>query len=97
MIVRAFTAGTASAVASPARHRNFLAILNQSTTETLHVAFDTPAVAGAVAGQVTIGPLTSTGNQPDTPGAVFRGVESTPWQAIHIISSGAGTPVTILE
>lgn len=97
MIVTGFIASGTSAVARPARQRNFLAILNQSDVDTLFVAFDRPAAAAPTAGQLTIGPINPGVAQAETPGAVFRGIDATPWQAINIISSGTGTPVTILE
>ena len=97
MMVRSITAGTTNQVASPARQRNFLAILNQSESATLYVAFDQPAVATATAGQLTIGPLNPGIGQAESGSAVFRGIGETPWQTINIIASGAGTPVTILE
>ena len=35
--------------------------------------------------------------EPETGGAVFRGIGTTPWQAVNLVSSAAATPITILE
>ena len=88
MIVRAVTAGVANAVASPARQRSYLAILNQSATATVYVAFDVPAVAAAAAGQLTIGPNVAAADEPGNPGMVFHGIGETPWQAAGCFRAG---------
>lgn len=98
MLVRAITAGVTNIVASPARARDSLSVLNQSTTATVYIAFDTPAVAAATAGQITLGPIGASGQDPSGTVAIFRGPMNTvPWNAINIIASAAATPVTILE
>jgi hypothetical protein len=89
----AITAGVASAVARPAKSRTYLGIFNQSAN-TVTVAFDTPAVAGA-AGQLTLQPAAATNISqvvfgPGDPQAV-------PCGAINLIASLAGSAVTIVE
>jgi hypothetical protein len=90
----AFTAGAASAVATPKKGRTYLGIQNQSTTATIYIAFDTAAVAAATAGQITLGPLSAAASMPSS--AVWN-VPNVPGNAINIIASAAATPVTILE
>lgn len=92
--VTALTAGAANLIASPKKGRSYLAIYNQSATATVYIAFDTPAVAAATAGQLTLGPLEATSPLPTS---IVWNVPNVPGNAINIIASAAGTPVTILE
>jgi hypothetical protein len=91
----AITAGAANAVARPAKSRVVLGIYNQSTTATVYVAFDTPAIAAATAGQFTLQPATAT----NIAQLVFPGPDpqNVPTGAVNIIASAAATPVTIVE
>jgi len=96
MIIKAITAGGTNAIVSASRVRNYLGIFNQSITATVYIAFDTAAVAAATAGQLTLGPLGSTG----VPASfVWDGGNSqnVPTQAINMIASAGATTVTIIE
>jgi hypothetical protein len=92
-VVTAVTAGIASAVVSGAHPRRYLGIFNQSTTATVYVAFDRPAVAAATAGQLTLLPLTT---PPGFSSAEWNG-PFVPGNQINAIASAAATPVTVVE
>jgi hypothetical protein len=88
------TAGAANIVARPATTRTFLGIYNQSATATVYIAFDTPAVAAATAGQLTLLPAVSTNM---SSAVFFSDYGNTPGGALNIIASTDATPVTIIE
>jgi hypothetical protein len=92
--VTAVTAGIASAVVSAAHQRRYLAISNQSTTATVYVAFNVPAVAAPTAGQLTLLPITT---PPGVSSVVWDGSAFVPANSINIIASAAATPVTVIE
>jgi hypothetical protein len=85
------TAGAANIVALPVRPHEYLGIFNQSITATVYVAFDTPAIAAATAGQVTLLPVVGANKS----SVEFTG-NSVPNGAINVIASAAATPVTII-
>jgi hypothetical protein len=62
----------------------------------LYVAFDKPAVAAPTAGQLTLESISATGAGSGATG--FRWTDQfVPGNEIHLIASGAGTPVTLIE
>jgi hypothetical protein len=81
---------TGTALGIP-RASSYLGIFNQSVAATVYVAFDTPAVAAATAGQLTLLPATG-GNLSF---ALFRSGE-VPRGVLNIIASAGGTPVTVV-
>jgi hypothetical protein len=94
-VMTAITAGLANTVASAAKPRRYLGIFNQSTSATVYVAFDTPAVGAATAGQITLEPVSATG--PGASSVQWQGDGFIPGNAINIIASAAATPVTVME
>jgi hypothetical protein len=94
-VVTAVTAGIANTVASAAKPRRYLGIFNQSTTASVYVAFDVPAVAAATAGQITLEPVSATG--PGASSVQWASDGFVPGNGINIIASAAATPVTVME
>jgi hypothetical protein len=91
--ISGLTIGATNVVASVARPRRFLGIFNQSTTATVYIAFDKPAVAAATAGQLTLEPISATGS-----GATgFQWIDFVPDNQINLIASAVATPVTLIE
>jgi hypothetical protein len=93
--VTALTVGTTSQVVSAARPRRCLSIHNQSTTATVYIAFDRPAVAAATAGQFTVGPIGVVGGVAQI--WWWDGSGFVPANQINMIASAAATPVTVVE
>lgn len=92
--VTAVTATNASAVAVAARTRPYLAVFNQSATDTVAISFgSTDAVVGG-AGSISLTPTTGGRSFVIWDGQDGGFVPST---AVNIISSAASTAVTIVE
>jgi hypothetical protein len=96
--ITALTVGITNLVALPAQNRRYLAILNQSTTAVVYIAFDTPAIAAVAgtAGQITLEPITSSGGG-QTGFTHFEWMGGfVPGNQINLIASAPGTPVTLM-
>jgi hypothetical protein len=93
-VVTAVTAGIASQVVSAAHSRRYLGIFNQSTTASIFIAFDRPAVAVATAGQLTLLPITT---PPGFSSIEWDGSGFVPGNQVNVIASAAATPVTVIE
>lgn len=91
------TVGTTSSVASAKKPRRYLGIFNQSMTATVYIAFDQPAVVGAIAGQLTLLPLSTATPQQLPSYLEWDGSGFVPGNQVNLIASTAGTPVTVLE
>jgi hypothetical protein len=92
--VTAVTATGSSAVAVPARTRPYLAIYNQSASDTVAIAFDGTAAAIGTAGCISLTPTTGGRSWIEWNGQDGGFVPST---AVNIISSSGSTAVTIVE
>lgn len=87
MAIHAYTAGTSSAQARPELPaRAYLRVKNESASATIAVAFGATAAAVNTAGCFTL-----------AAGAALDWAYDCPSDAVNVIGSGAGTPVTIQE
>ncbi len=88
-IVTPVTAGMSSGAGVPARSRDYLLVVNASSTATIAIAFDTAAVVNGA------GSITLTSGQKAEWSDVNNGF--VPSNAINVIASASSTPVTIIE
>jgi hypothetical protein len=93
-LITAFTAGTTSAQAVPARMRRYLGIFNESGANTVLIAFDQAATASAAATAGMIVLQASSGGNVNS--VEFYG-EGAPDNAINISASAGSSLVTIVE
>lgn len=94
--VTAVTATGSSAVAVPARTRSYLAIYNQSTSDTVAISFDGTAAVIGGAGSISLGPAV-TGAARSFIVWPTAGDGFVPSTAVNVISSSGSTAVTIVE